>query len=336
DVLLAGVRLRQCDHHRLAPPVDLVVGGQLHDQAPAHRRDDGWRNWRDRGRNRGQQDLSFQRFQHETSRASHSRIPFLVLTDHCFLQRLDESSFCTLYRFFQESRPEEPSRVHAGLKDRVAGLLLGSTTKYTKHTKNLRVASWKFLNRLRWMDSITVRNSRGINGRFTRSRLHSGHHRGQHGSSSRQIKRDHLRRLSGLEPERGLLPSGRPLTPGVRSALAWLKGVRPGSERGLSRPSRRSRTELILSRNAPSRPAGCSTGRRERPTLEIDLGNTGQRWIWSRAWILLGPTLGRAVCRPCKGHHGAVGVGRVCGPVPGPSARIPGSLAAAGRPAASE
>jgi hypothetical protein len=123
----------------------------------------------------------------------------------------------------------------------------------------LRVASWKFLNRLRWMDSITVRNSRGINGRFTRSRLHSGHHRGQHGSSSRQIKRDHLRRLIGLEPERGLLPSGRPLTPGVRSALAWLKGVRPGSERGLSRPSRRSRTELILSRNAPSRPAGCSS-----------------------------------------------------------------------------
>jgi hypothetical protein len=79
-----------------------------------------------------------------------------------------------------------------------------------------------------------------------------------------------------------------------------------------------------------------AVGRRERPTLEIDLGNAGQRWIWSRAWIPLGPTLGRAVCRPWKGHHGAVGVGRVCGPVPGPPARIPGSLAASGRPAAAE
>ena len=49
-----------------------------------------------------------------------------------------------------------------------------------------RVTSWKFLNRLRWMDSITVRNSRGVNGRYTGSRPYSGHHRGQHGSSSRQ------------------------------------------------------------------------------------------------------------------------------------------------------
>ena len=63
-----------------------------------------------------------------------------------------------------------------------------------------RVTSWKFLNRLRRMDSITVRNSRGVNGRYTGSRPYSGHHRGQHGSSSRQIKQHHLGRLIGLEP----------------------------------------------------------------------------------------------------------------------------------------
>ena len=43
---------------------------------------------------------------------------------------------CTIYRLFQESRPGEPSRVLAGLTDRVASLLLGSTTKYTKYTKS--------------------------------------------------------------------------------------------------------------------------------------------------------------------------------------------------------